>query len=411
MCFSSRVISSSNFAPKTLCPPSRARGVAALNHEVRDDAVEGHAVVVPALGELQEILARLGGVLVVQLHRDWSDGGVQGHLGGRGNVLLVRHGGDGAGVARRAQGSGRGRREGGRRRRDGECPTFTHARRIFTSARRARQRTRRRSKWAVSLSARARAAATAAEHSGNAPRPERRCERSLGPICRRDPAGSADGARRDRVSSPRTRPRAFSSFEYFTSAVEPHADQPRPDYPFPLARQDGDGGEGTSGYGPMGGGGRGAGSLASQLQGMRRGGGSDYAGSDVGGRASSVVGGPGSDAGGLRGNSGASAAAAGLPPRSGAGARLDPLGHPAGPGPGVLSSSAPGSALGPAPSVAGSRRSGGLPSAAAALAAPPAGTTSTGAFPPPVARLSGAPHGRSTRRRSPGRDRRLTLRR
>ena len=104
----------------------------------------------------------------------------------------------------------------------------------------------------------------------------------------------------------------------------------------------------------MGGGGSGAGSLASQLQGVRRGGGSDYAGSDAGGRASSVVGGPGSDAGGLRRNSGASAAAAGLPPRPGAGARLDPLSHPAGPGLGVLSGSAPGSALGPAPSVAGS---------------------------------------------------------
>jgi hypothetical protein len=44
-------------------------------------------------------------------------------------------------------------------------------------------------------------------------------------------------------------------------------------------------------------------------------------------------------------------------------------------------------------SVAGSRRSGGLPHAAAALAAPPAGTSIGGAFPPPATRLGGGAMG------------------
>ena len=47
---------------------SRARRVAALDHEVRDHAVEDHVVVVAALGEGREVLARLWGVLVVELY-------------------------------------------------------------------------------------------------------------------------------------------------------------------------------------------------------------------------------------------------------------------------------------------------------------------------------------------------------
>ena len=117
---------------------------------------------------------------------------------------------------------------------DGECPTFTHARRIFTSARRARQRTRRRSKWA-SVVERSRARRRP-RRSTPGTRLDRRggVNEAQARYAAETPAGSADGARRDRVSSPRTRPRAFSSFEfYFTSAVEPHADQPRPIIPSP----------------------------------------------------------------------------------------------------------------------------------------------------------------------------------
>ena len=184
---------------------------------------------------------------------------------------------------------------------------------------------------------------------------------------------------------------------YFTSAVEPHADKLSPHYPFPLARQDGDDGEGTSGYGPMGGGGRGAGSLASQLQGIATGAAAAITPEATSGDASSVVGGPGSDAGGLRRNSGASAAAAGLPPRPGAGARLDPLGHPAGPGPGVLSGSAPGSAPGPAPSVAAADAPG-----TSQRRRRPRGASSGHhlhrRFPTPRRAPQRRPHGRSTRR-------------
>ena len=46
----------------------RARGVAALHHEVLDDAVEERAVVVPHARQLQEVLAGARRVLGVQLH-------------------------------------------------------------------------------------------------------------------------------------------------------------------------------------------------------------------------------------------------------------------------------------------------------------------------------------------------------
>jgi hypothetical protein len=44
--------------------------VTALDHEVGDDAVEDDSIVVAALGELLEVLDRLGRVLVVQLEDD-----------------------------------------------------------------------------------------------------------------------------------------------------------------------------------------------------------------------------------------------------------------------------------------------------------------------------------------------------
>ena len=50
--------------------PTGARRVAALHHEVRDDAVEDGAVVVAAGGELGEVLAGLGGVGCVELDGD-----------------------------------------------------------------------------------------------------------------------------------------------------------------------------------------------------------------------------------------------------------------------------------------------------------------------------------------------------
>lgn len=44
--------------------------VAALDHEGRDDAVEGRRVVVPPLGEREEVGACLGGVRGVQFEGD-----------------------------------------------------------------------------------------------------------------------------------------------------------------------------------------------------------------------------------------------------------------------------------------------------------------------------------------------------
>lgn len=44
--------------------------VAALDHEVLDDAVEDGAVVVAALGKLRKVLARLGRMLAVQLNHE-----------------------------------------------------------------------------------------------------------------------------------------------------------------------------------------------------------------------------------------------------------------------------------------------------------------------------------------------------
>lgn len=48
----------------------RARGVAALDHEVGDDAVEDGVVVVAAAGELGEVLAGFGGVGGVEFDGD-----------------------------------------------------------------------------------------------------------------------------------------------------------------------------------------------------------------------------------------------------------------------------------------------------------------------------------------------------
>ena len=55
---------------------ARARRVAALDHEVGNDAVEDGAVVVAARGERREVLARLGRVLRVQLDDNGALGGL-----------------------------------------------------------------------------------------------------------------------------------------------------------------------------------------------------------------------------------------------------------------------------------------------------------------------------------------------
>eukprot|EP00982_Pelagococcus_subviridis_P002896 22376-Pelagococcus_subviridis.AAC.4 len=65
--------------------------VPALDHEVFDDAVEHDAVVVARARELDEVLARLRAVEVVQLDRDRSDVRVERHLG-RGLPLRRRRG-------------------------------------------------------------------------------------------------------------------------------------------------------------------------------------------------------------------------------------------------------------------------------------------------------------------------------
>lgn len=64
---------------------ARARGVAALDHEVLDDAVEGDAVVVALGGELLEVAARQGRCTREEgserrRRRDWTEGG--GRAGG-----------------------------------------------------------------------------------------------------------------------------------------------------------------------------------------------------------------------------------------------------------------------------------------------------------------------------------------
>ena len=143
------------------------------------------------------------------------------------------------------------------------------------------------------------------------------------------------------------------------------------------------------------------GSLASQLQGMRRGGGSDYAGSDVGDAPppSSAV------------PAATPAACAGTrarpprPPVSPSVRRGRPTGSPRSPrGTGTRRplQLRPRIRARTSPVRRRQQTLRGLPSAAAALAAPPAGTTSTGAFPTPRRAPQRRPHGRSTRRRSPG---------
>ena len=51
--------------------------VAALHHEALDHAVEGKAVVEPVGGELAEVFNRLRCVLIKELDRDRSGGGVE----------------------------------------------------------------------------------------------------------------------------------------------------------------------------------------------------------------------------------------------------------------------------------------------------------------------------------------------
>ena len=56
--------------------------ITALHHEVRDDAVELHAVVEAGIGELLEVLDGLRGVLLVELRGDRAAVGLEcGGLG------------------------------------------------------------------------------------------------------------------------------------------------------------------------------------------------------------------------------------------------------------------------------------------------------------------------------------------
>src|SRR5690606_25520878 len=63
-----------------------ALGAAALDHEVRDDAVERQAVVEPALGEVDEIGHGQGGLFGEQVHLDYALGGVE--YGGQGHRFI-----------------------------------------------------------------------------------------------------------------------------------------------------------------------------------------------------------------------------------------------------------------------------------------------------------------------------------
>ena len=91
-----------------------ALGVAALDHEAVDDAVEGQAVIEALFCQLQEVINRDGGGVAVQLH---GDGAVILHLdlhmvlsGRAGRVVVLAAGSKDA--------------DGQRRRKDQRKPTF-----------------------------------------------------------------------------------------------------------------------------------------------------------------------------------------------------------------------------------------------------------------------------------------------
>ena len=64
-----------------------ASGVAALDHKVGDDAVEGAAVVVAALHERLEVFAGARRVVGVQLDGDVAHGGLEDDAGGHGGSV------------------------------------------------------------------------------------------------------------------------------------------------------------------------------------------------------------------------------------------------------------------------------------------------------------------------------------
>ena len=84
--------------PERALPASpRPRGIASLNHKIRDDAVKHRAVVVPSPRELKKVFTRLGRVLVIQLERHVSvrrvqddDGGAHAFTG-RPLRIITRH--------------------------------------------------------------------------------------------------------------------------------------------------------------------------------------------------------------------------------------------------------------------------------------------------------------------------------
>ena len=76
--------------------PSRTRGVAHLAHEIADNAVHRSVVVVALVGERRHVVARPGGVLVIQFNDKGSDGRVKADVG-KGAIIGFGHGGGAGG--------------------------------------------------------------------------------------------------------------------------------------------------------------------------------------------------------------------------------------------------------------------------------------------------------------------------
>lgn len=52
----------------TRAPASRARRIPALDHEILDDPMKDHPVIVARLSQRREVLACLGGMLIIELY-------------------------------------------------------------------------------------------------------------------------------------------------------------------------------------------------------------------------------------------------------------------------------------------------------------------------------------------------------
>ena len=67
-----------------------AGGIAALDHEIRDDPVERNPVVEAGVGELLEVRHGLGGFLVEEVDRDRALGGLENGLLAHGFLPKMR---------------------------------------------------------------------------------------------------------------------------------------------------------------------------------------------------------------------------------------------------------------------------------------------------------------------------------